>query len=384
MSRKKGLLLNAKNYPYIPAKLAKNKWRIYIEYWVWSFEANELVRRRKSSFDGKTQQARLKDAKNQVHQINELLSTGYMVGNVPIFHKNQKVPTKTAFKIAIKAKQQATGVRSKEAYKSFQNIFFKYLDDSGKFNMAIQDFTKKEALLFFDWLYEVREVGNNTRNNYKDQLKALFNEMIKREIITKNPIKGITDIPTTSTKNIPYTPEEQQVLEEYLQQRMPELFLLTRFSYFGFMRPIEIMRMKVKHIDLPNRIILVRAEQSKSLKQMPVVITSQLYDILKEKNISQYPGQWHLFSKDLKPGPIQWARNRVSELHKKALVNTTLYNKELTLYSWKHTGNCNAYRAGVDIKSLQQQNRHSSLEMTEIYLRSMGLRISAELKNKKW
>lgn len=384
MSRKKGTLLNAKNYPYVPAKLVQNNWRLFIEYWVWSFEKDDLVRRRKSGFEGTTQKDKIRDAKNQIHQINQLLSSGYMVGKGPGFPKDQKISMRKAFNIAVKGKQQTVGERGKQAYTSFRNIFFKYLEDANKINMPVKDFNRREALLFFDWLFEVRKVSNKTRNNYKGLLRALCSEMIEREIITQNPLKGIADLPTSSTKNIPFTPDEQNILEEFLIRSMPELYLFTRFSYFGFMRPIEILRMRIKHIDLKNRIILVRANQSKNKKQMPVVITSQLYDIIKEINISQYPGSWHLFSKKLKPGPTEWVRNRVSELHKEALEKTSLYNHELTLYSWKHTGNCNAYRAGIDIKSLQQQNRHSSLEMTEIYLRSMGLRISAELKNKEW
>jgi len=44
-----------------------------------------------------------------------------------------------------------------------------------------------------------------------------------------------------------------------------------------------------------------------------------------------------------------------------------------TLYSWKHTGVVKAYLAGVDIKSLQRQCHHHSIEMADNYLKSLGL-----------
>ena len=75
---------------------------------------------------------------------------------------------------------------------------------------------------------------------------------------------------------------------------------------------------------------------------------------------------------------------RVSELHRKALEESGLYDGKLTLYSWKHTGVCNAYRAGVDIKTLQGLLRHHSLDMTAIYMRSLGLRVDENLKGKRW
>lgn len=61
-----------------------------------------------------------------------------------------------------------------------------------------------------------------------------------------------------------------------------------------------------------------------------------------------------------------------------------MWDGELTLYSWKHTGNVRAYEAGVDILTIQEQNRHHNLAMTEVYLRSLGLRVKRELLDKDW
>jgi len=44
-----------------------------------------------------------------------------------------------------------------------------------------------------------------------------------------------------------------------------------------------------------------------------------------------------------------------------------------TLFSWKHTGVVMAYKAGVYFKNIQLQCRHHSIEMTENYLKSLGL-----------
>ena len=43
-----------------------------------------------------------------------------------------------------------------------------------------------------------------------------------------------------------------------------------------------------------------------------------------------------------------------------------------------------AFRACQNIKKLQSHLRHHSLEMTDIYLKSLGLVIDKELKNKEW
>lgn len=113
---------------------------------------------------------------------------------------------------------------------------------------------------------------------------------------------------------------------------------------------------------------------------MPVVIPGQLAKLFEDLNVQQLSDHWYLFGKGLVPGEVHWHRNRVSERHRAALEACEIDTKVHDLYGWKHTGVCNAYRAGVDIQAIQVQCRHFSLNETEIYLRSLGLRISSELK----
>ena len=55
------------------------------------------------------------------------------------------------------------------------------------------------------------------------------------------------------------------------------------------------------------------------------------------------------------------------------LIKALNLGKDYTLYSWKHSGVVVAYKAGIDIKTIQSQCRHKSLEQTDIYLKSLGL-----------
>ncbi|MEO1414409.1 MAG: hypothetical protein AAFW00_03985 [Bacteroidota bacterium] len=138
--------------------------------------------------------------------------------------------------------------------------------------------------------------------------------------------------------------------------------------------------MRVRNID--KGIILVRNNQSK--KQKPCVINPQLMEIIQKMDLDQYPEHYYIFGKNRMPSPTFCHRNRYSEDHRRILDACEIQDEGLNMYSWKHTGNCNAYRAGVDIYSLKIQNRHSSLRQTEIYLSTLGLRIPVELKTKKW
>lgn len=61
-----------------------------------------------------------------------------------------------------------------------------------------------------------------------------------------------------------------------------------------------------------------------------------------------------------------------------------LLGKGYPLYSWKHTGAVNAYRSGIGIKQLQRLLRHSTVQMTDIYLKSLGLKTDPNIENYSW
>lgn len=50
-------------------------------------------------------------------------------------------------------------------------------------------------------------------------------------------------------------------------------------------------------------------------------------------------------------------------------------------YSWKHTGAVMAVKGGINIKDLQLQLRHHSLDMVNEYLKNLGVTDSERLLN---
>ncbi len=71
--------------------------------------------------------------------------------------------------------------------------------------MPVESFSQKQAYEFLDYLKQSRGVGNTTRNNYLRQLKALLNELVRREIISKNICLNIGELPEETGRNIAFT-----------------------------------------------------------------------------------------------------------------------------------------------------------------------------------
>jgi len=93
---------------------------------------------------------------------------------------------------------------------------------------------------------------------------------------------------------------------------------------------------------------------------------------------------YFLFGKDLKASKYKASTNAAYSRHVKALTAVGVHGQGYDLYSWKHTGVVNAYKAGMDVKAIQAQGRHHSLEMTDIYLRGLGLSTQKLVEGMDW
>jgi integrase len=69
----------------------------------------------------------------------------------------------------------------------------------------------------------------------------------------------------------------------------------------------------------------------------------------------------------------------ISLAHGKA-VKALGIRKECTLYSWKHTAGVKLYDATKDPYLIMKFFRHSTLQMTMIYLKSLGMDTDDRLK----
>jgi integrase len=73
--------------------------------------------------------------------------------------------------------------------------------------------------------------------------------------------------------------------------------------------------------------------------------------------------------------------NHLNDLHTKVLDKLRIRGR-YAFYSWKHTGAVQCVQAGLNVRDIQNQMRHSSLDMTQRYLEGLRVMQSEDLKNK--
>jgi integrase len=253
--------------------------------------------------------------------------------------------------------------KSKSTYWTDCKIFAAYFQHT-----PIAKISETKALEFYKHLktkYTDKTVKNKINN-----LKAVFDSH-KHNPLGK--LRGTYNI-QESEFNFPFSEYERELIESHLSSFQPDLYNFTRFIFYAYIRPAELIKIKISMVDMVTRTIKIPAHISKTKKAGAIPIIKPLLELIQSKRLLMYPQNFYLFGSGLKPSAKQANKNEATTLHKLAMQELGIYrHRETVLYSWKHTGNIMAYLAGTDIKIIQQVNRHSSIQTTEIYLRKLGL-----------
>jgi len=364
---------------YTPAKLCcfsndlSKQWYVY--YSVENPETGKLVRIKVSANINheKTIRERKKAATAIIEELNKMLKAGW---NPYVRTSLERATLHKALYSMVELKKGVLRQRSWQSYKYAVDSLFKNLPYP---NIYAHSFTQLMARQYLDELTRQGKAGK-TINEAKGMLFTLFQMLVDREVIEKNPFAKLPRAAQSTGRNIAFNEVERSRIWEYLENTDPGMRFFTRVVYFTYIRPIEILRLKVRDIDLENLTITIHGDQSKNRKQQTVVIPSAFAREVREFLSGADPDHWFIGSGN-KPGKVHQHRNTVSLKFRKVLDELG-FGKDHTLYSWKHSGVVSAYQAGIDLYSISRQLRHHSLVITQIYLKSLGLMPNTEFASK--
>ncbi|MCX2762311.1 tyrosine-type recombinase/integrase [Aquimarina muelleri] len=366
----------------VKSKAAKGN---YIMYYVWDVQKNDLVRRRlyiPKKYKSDAEQIAF--AKDRIKEINRLLADGFHIDRKKTVKSNSKtknIRSKTIYSIR---EATATFIEIKKAKKLYKrgigfysnNLerFLKWLEEQGQDSLWIGELDYQLIQQYFMYLLIHRKNSPKTYNNTLGVLKTFYNECLKQEWVEgKNPFDKIDKQPEEyGSKNKPFSNEQIKDIKEYVLEHDPYLWKIICFIYYSFMRPSEIRRLKVRDIDLKKDLIWVSGKISKTKKRDVVPIVPGLKKIILEMNLEEYHPSDYLFGANQTPSTTKMGENYMGKHFKKVKDNFE-FDEDHTLYAFKHTAVVNWYEKEKDIRKIQKMCRHSSMLMTERYLKSLGL-----------
>lgn len=262
---------------------------------------------------------------------------------------------------------------TKRTYKSTVNIFKDFLELHGMQGVIPKYFTALNAQEYSDYLITVRKHSPKTHNNNLINIKTLFNLLKDRELIDSEPFKKIKTKKEGEGRVLFYSNSQKETIKKHLKDTDSPLYLYVQLIFYCFIRPNELMKLKVKDIDFKAKSIFVEADTSKNTKNGIVPIHENLFPLLKNKYAKLDP-ETYLFGHKLLPNFIFYDRDRASEAHRKMLIGLGIDTKH-KLYEWKHTGARLFILSGRNPYDLMIYMRHSSLDEVMSYIRSLGVNV---------
>lgn len=269
--------------------------------------------------------------------------------------------------------------KSIRTYNDIGRMFKSWLSQNGYKHLYAHNFKPVMARAYLDYLLIQRKYCGKSHNGQLGILKTLFNAMLEREIIEKNPFKGIKELPEDTGKNVAYTADEQKRIKEYLYAHNRRLYYAVQFIYYCFLRRSELIRLRVADIDFNNMTIRIPSEVSKNRRQESVTIPRSFEPVLYEMGLDRIPEDYYIFGFRFQTCGRKMAKpDNLTYSFKKVLDKLAIKGK--SLYAFKHTGAVALYEATRDPYIVSRQCRHSELKITMIYLRSLGLTVDEAVR----
>ena len=243
-------------------------------------------------------------------------------------------------------------------YRSKSQIFLRFLEG--------REVTREVVTEFFEHLDKEHQIGNSTRNDYWRVLRRVINQFTKEDFF--DHIQRRRFVPVTKKH---FQRHQIAQLRDHLSVKDPDLWFCCQCVYYLFIRPnSELRLLKVMHFEIDDWRVNIPPHISKTARNeyvmIPQVFRAEVLQFVQGKR----PGDY-LFPGLRDPSKPIGTNTFMGRFRRE--LNLLGYGKGYSLYSWKNTGALACIKAGIHVKYLQLQLRHSSLEMTDRYLKRMGI-----------
>ena len=257
-------------------------------------------------------------------------------------------------------------------YLSYYRRLREHIISNGLENISVRDFDRGCAYAYLD---SITDVGARTYNNNLFWCKIMFNRLLEREIILKNPFVRIRKRKVSKKSRKPYLPDEVKQILGYLEGVQRGLYLASMLCYLGGLRMREILALKVGQIDFNEGFIHLEGENTKNGESDIVMLPNRLHKALLKHTANASP-DWYVVGKEKKcmigPSPRKTSSTTVSGYYRDHIERLKYHGiiraKDCTFYSWRDTGIKDFIIHGGSIEEAAKFYRQRDIKTTRNYL----------------
>lgn len=201
---------------------------------------------------------------------------------------------------------------------------------------------------------------------------------------------GVVDIqpPRRKLLNLPmidnertraFTQEQADLYFEEMGKRSPQWHDISMVSLFAGLRASEVFRLEVEHFDENRQQIFLKTPKKK--KSQNLVLNDTAFSLLKRLK-DEHPTGRGLFFTNAKGKGITEVSDTVQRVVDGLGFNDGINDSrdKLTFHSWRHTYATWLLDRGVDVYTISQLLRHSSLAQTRKYVHPHEERLRAAVR----
>ena len=245
---------------YTPARLVEGNDRWYIVYYQTDPRTMKMERFRDTHNLNrvKSLRERRKLAAEIITRINAQLPNGYP------FQNSVRVNLNKAVELAADIKCTTDRRNTHKSYRSVSAIFCRWAIVHNLQDTFTINFSEVDAHRFMDHLLIERKIGNTAYNNYITHLRAMWNELITRNMAEDNPWTSIIRRKESAKKRRAFSDAEKAVVFDYVFKQDRWLALGIMLQYYCAIRPAEILRLKFHNFVLAEGLIRLPGEITKN------------------------------------------------------------------------------------------------------------------------
>jgi integrase len=247
-----------------------------------------------------------------------------------------------------------------------------YISDRYGDDLYAISFDRNKAIEYMDYTWETREIAAVRYNNILAFSILIFNWMIEKQYVKENPFGKITRKKTgQKIRVMDIDKADRKKIREYLIKKNRPYYGIMMFAFHSLLRPKEISYIKIGDIDLKKQVIVVRGAVAKNHHTRYAPIPDVMIGLIKEliKDIYVPRKNWYLFSDNaFRPGPRRRDSREISR-YWADLRSTLRLKKEIQFYSLRDSGIIQMLRDGRSPKEVMEAADHSSIEMTNNYVK---------------
>jgi integrase len=360
---------------FIPPRLVTTSPQWHIEWWELDHQTGQMQRfRRRFMLNRipKKRQRRLQ-AKRIIQRISEqLATTGYYAIQPEQDPTANNWPLLKAIQKGIDLKGRTASKGSQNSYRSMGKALLHYIKSKRLQQLPAEQFSRREALRYMDHLSIQKQFSPRTYNNHLTYCKSIFQLLIDREYLEKNPFERIKRKRPKGKGRREFLPHESRTVARYIMKKDIWLFRAIMLQYFCFTRPNEMRQLRFCDFHWQDSILLVPSRIAKARRRDPVTIPPPVKAVFDPDDIQHYPPGYYLFSAGIRPGRNPCGKNAFNQAHAQHLQKLhqtgALSNLEgLSFYSWKDSGLTDLGQS-IGLLDLMRQARHMDPNETMQYI----------------